>query len=37
MLREDLLSCSGALVLVGNGKVLSSGFDLKTMMQGAAT
>ncbi|CAE7439027.1 Eci1 [Symbiodinium natans] len=30
----DLLECSGALALVGNSKVLSSGFDLKTMMQG---
>jgi len=32
--EKDLVECAGALVLVGNSKVLSSGFDLKTMMQG---
>ncbi|OLP99586.1 Enoyl-CoA delta isomerase 1, mitochondrial [Symbiodinium microadriaticum] len=32
--EKDLLECAGALVLVGNSKVLSSGFDLQTMMQG---
>lgn len=32
--EKDLLECAGALVVSGNEKVLSSGFDLKTMMEG---
>lgn len=32
--EEDLLDCSGALVIVGNERVLSSGFDLRTLARG---
>eukprot|EP00442_Polarella_glacialis_P020447 CAMPEP_0115056626 /NCGR_PEP_ID=MMETSP0227-20121206/5299_1 /TAXON_ID=89957 /ORGANISM="Polarella glacialis, Strain CCMP 1383" /LENGTH=251 /DNA_ID=CAMNT_0002441323 /DNA_START=70 /DNA_END=825 /DNA_ORIENTATION=+ len=32
--EKDLLACEGALVLAGNKKLLSSGFDLKVMMKG---
>eukprot|EP00931_Biecheleriopsis_adriatica_P044119 TRINITY_DN2520_c0_g1_i1.p1 TRINITY_DN2520_c0_g1~~TRINITY_DN2520_c0_g1_i1.p1 ORF type:complete len:264 (-),score=64.59 TRINITY_DN2520_c0_g1_i1:55-795(-) len=32
--EKDLLDCKGALVILGNEKVLSSGFDLKVMMEG---
>mmetsp|Transcript_142066 Transcript_142066/g.247552 ORF Transcript_142066/g.247552 Transcript_142066/m.247552 type:complete len:249 (-) Transcript_142066:255-1001(-) len=32
--EKDLLECAGALVILGNEKVFSSGFDLKAMMQG---
>jgi len=32
--EKDLLDCHGALVLAGNSRLLSGGFDLKTMMKG---
>jgi len=32
--EKDLLECQGALVIVGNERLLSSGFDLKAMMKG---
>eukprot|EP00929_Paragymnodinium_shiwhaense_P054211 TRINITY_DN27162_c0_g1_i1.p1 TRINITY_DN27162_c0_g1~~TRINITY_DN27162_c0_g1_i1.p1 ORF type:complete len:252 (-),score=61.95 TRINITY_DN27162_c0_g1_i1:331-1086(-) len=32
--EKDLLECKGALVIAGNARALSSGFDLNTMMEG---
>mmetsp|Transcript_48736 Transcript_48736/g.123606 ORF Transcript_48736/g.123606 Transcript_48736/m.123606 type:complete len:250 (-) Transcript_48736:198-947(-) len=32
--EKDLLGCHGALVIAGNQRLLSSGFDLKVMMKG---
>eukprot|EP00971_Amphidinium_carterae_P298051 5922350-Amphidinium_carterae.2 len=34
--KKDLVECTGALVVRGNGRVLSSGFDLQTMGAGPA-
>lgn len=32
--EKDLLECEGSLVIAGNSRLLSGGFDLRTMMQG---